>query len=149
MHHPDCTDIESLQAKMEQMAGPCGNAGNGGIGGGFVVNTKTGTGSRSNRSRRGSSRQTAESSIDMMEGTVSSSKLEKTVNFANCVSPPSPNVGLNNESYPCDCCQLEDSQFMSTRRSLNHMPMGGGPSLMHFPEVRCYIIFYDHTSKPR
>ena len=150
MHHPDCTDIESLQAKMEQMAGPCGNAGNGGIGGGFVVNTKTGTGSRSNRSRRGSSRQTAESSIDMMDGTVSSSKLEKTVNFANCVSPPSPNVGLNNESYPCDCCQLEDSQFMSqTRRSLNHMPMGGGPSLMHFPEVRCYIIFYDHTSKPR
>ena len=154
MHHPDCTDIESLQTKMEQMAGPCGNnTGNGGIGGGgFVVNnTKTGTGSRSNRSRRGLSRQTAESSIDMMDGTVSSSKLEKTVNFANCVSPPSPNVGLNNESYPCDCCQLEDSQFMSqTRRSLNHMPMGGGgPSLMHFPEVRYYIISYDHTSKPR
>ena len=144
MHHPDCTDIESLQAKMEQMAGPCGTGtGNGGIGGGgFVVNTstKTGTGSRSNRSRRGSSRQTAESSIDMMDGTVSSSKLEKTVNFANCVSPPSPNVGLNNESYPCDCCQLEDSQFMSTRRSLNHMPMGGGPSLMHFPEVRHYFL---------
>ena len=122
---PECTDLETLRVKMEAMAGPCGT-------GSGNVNQKTGTGSRSNRSRRGSSRQTADS-VDYVDG----SSKEKTVNFANCVSPPSSGTGLNNESYPCDCCQLDESQFMSTTssrgRSLNNMPCG--PSLMQFSEV--------------
>ena len=67
--------METLQAKMEQMAGPCGTGSIGGNGSGFV-NQKTGTGSRSNRSRRGSSRQTAET-IDIMDQQGSSK--EKTV----------------------------------------------------------------------
>ena len=56
----------------------------------------TGTGSRSNRSRRGSSRATtamAGSDGPRHSDTIDSidpSGREKTVNFANCVSPPSP-----------------------------------------------------------
>ena len=105
---------------MEQMSGPgtCGSS--------FV---QTGTGSRSNRSRRGSSR------ADAIEAIMDAK--EKTVNFANCVSPPSPHdpgfMGINNEAYPCDCCQIDESQF---RRSYNHQMPCGPSGMMHFSEVR-------------
>jgi hypothetical protein len=127
-HHPQCTEIDALQAKME-IPGP-GSCGGGGAGGGGF-----GSGSRSagSRSRRGSSRTT--DAIDVVDTK------EKTVNFANCVSPPSPHdpgfMGINNEAYPCDCCHLDETQF---QRSYSHQmpcpPACAPAGIMHFSEVR-------------
>lgn len=151
--HPGCTEIETLQAQMEQMSGPgtCGpvvSNSSFGVGGG---GGNTGTGNRSNRSRRGSSRATmAMDAIDIIDPA----KGEKTVNFANCVSPPSPHdpgiMGINNEAYPCDCCQIDEAAF---RRSYTHqIPCGSSTgaappppngSTMHFSEVsRYYYPFF-------
>ena len=83
----------------------------------------TGPGSRSNRSRRGSSWSTTATAgqggssgpPDHAIDIIDPSGKEKTVNFANCVSPPSPHepgfMGINNEAYPCDCCQIDETQF--------------------------------------
>ena len=128
-HNPACTQIETLQAQMEQMATGPGNCGSSVCPGTPAAPSHTGTG-RSSRSRRGSSRaHPGADAIDIMD-----TGKEKTVNFANCVSPPSPNdpgfMGINNEAYPCDCCQLDEASF---RRSYSHQipcgtPAAGGSS---------------------
>ena len=106
--------------------------------------TGTGTGSRSNRSRRGSSRATTAlggtlgpDSIDIIDPGK-----EKTVNFANCVSPPSPHnpgfMGINNEAYPCDCCQLDEAHF---RRTYSQQMPCGPSGMMHFSEVGMNFLY--------
>lgn len=65
-HHPACTEIETLQAQMEQMSGP-GTCGPPAPNSNFAQ-TGTGTGRSSNRSRRGSSRTTAAAdAIDIID----------------------------------------------------------------------------------
>lgn len=133
-HNPKCTEIDALQSRMD---GPCGSSYMGGSNTPASMGP-TGTGNRSNRSRRGSSRGTngpipgGPDSIDIIDHSK-----EKTVNFANCVSPPSPHdpgfMGINNEAYPCDCCQIDESQF---RRSYSHQMPCGPSGMMHFSEVR-------------
>ena len=131
-HHPHCTEIEDLQAELEQMPGTCGPP-NGTLGSMGLSGSMGGTGSRSNRSRRGSSRieRREADTIDMMDPSK-----EKTVNFANCVSPPSPHdpgfMGINNESYPCDCCQIDETAF---RRSYSQQLSCGPSGMMQFSEV--------------
>ena len=138
-HHPHCTEIDTLQAELEQMQsntlnGQCGPS-NGMIVGNSSLPNTGGTGTtRSNRSRRGSSRIGADS-IDTL---IDPSK-EKTVNFANCVSPPSPHdpgfMGINNESYPCDCCQIDEAAF---RRSYSTQMPCGPSGMMQFSEVSSF-----------
>ena len=79
-----------------QLPGSGGQPGDRQVGQTSADGRGTGTGSRSNRSRRGSSRATtamAGSDGPRHSDTIDSidpSGREKTVNFANCVSPPSP-----------------------------------------------------------
>ena len=98
-----------------------------------TMNHSTGTGNRSNRSRR-SSRIGGQDSIDIIDPSK-----EKTVNFANCVSPPSPHdpgfMGINNESYPCDCCQIDEAAF---RRSYSTQMPCGPSGMMQFSEVSSF-----------
>ena len=135
-HHPHCTEIDTLQAELEQMQsnninGQCGPP-NGSLHG--TMNHSTGT-NRSNRSRR-SSRigGPGQDSIDIIDPSK-----EKTVNFANCVSPPSPHdpgfMGINNESYPCDCCQIDEAAF---RRSYSTQMPCGPSGMMQFSEVSSF-----------
>ena len=47
-------------------------------------------------------------------------------------------MGINNEAYPCDCCQIDEAQFRRNYTTTPQMPCG--PSgMMQYSEVR------DHT----
>ena len=82
------------------------------------------------------SRGSGENAIDIIDP----SGKEKTVNFANCVSPPSPHdpgfMGINNEAYPCDCCQIDEAQFRRNYTTATQMPPCGPSGMMQYTEVR-------------
>ncbi len=138
-HHPHCTEVDS-QASLDMAPGPCGFSGGGRASSGGPMSAPILGGFDSLRGRGGPPGGGGpEDSIDVID-----SSKEKTVNFANCVSPPSPHdpgfLGINNESYPCDCCQLDESQF---RRSFSHHGQPCVPSMM---EVSTDSITYLHKT---